>query len=187
MMQHNPHFRILALTATPGGKPEAVQEIVDALHISHIEIRSESDADLKKYLHTKHEQEHIVPMTEDIAVLRDALAAVITVGVQRNECGFDRAQNIMTAHPQESTERRLPQEWERHSNNVTPLQVSVYCGGNVKESSPELRNFRCCSAWAADKSHGLSGASTQAFSLCGMCDLIVCADGEQYRHVLRLP
>ena len=79
MMQHNPHFRILALTATPGGKPEAVQEIVDALHISHIEIRSESDPDLKKYLHTKFEQEHFVQMTEDIAVLRDGLAAIIHV------------------------------------------------------------------------------------------------------------
>lgn len=78
-MHHNPHFRVLALTATPGGKPEAVQEIVDALHISHIEIRSESDSDLRKYLHTKHEQEHFVQMSEDIAVLRDALAAVINV------------------------------------------------------------------------------------------------------------
>lgn len=79
MMQHNPHFRVLALTATPGGKPEVVQDIVDALHISHIEIRSESDSDLKKYLHTKHEQEHFVSMTEDIAMLRDALAAIMTV------------------------------------------------------------------------------------------------------------
>ena len=79
MMQHNPHHRILALTATPGGKPEVVQEIVDALHISHIEIRSETDPDLKKYLHTKHEQEHFVQMTEDICVLRDALSAIMTV------------------------------------------------------------------------------------------------------------
>ncbi len=79
MMQHNPHHRILALTATPGGKPEVVQDIVDALHISHIEIRSETDSDLKKYLHTKHEQEHFVEMTEDIIVLRDALSAVMVV------------------------------------------------------------------------------------------------------------
>ena len=79
MMQHNPHFRLLALTATPGGKPEAVQEIVDALHISHIEIRSESDSDLKKYLHTKFESEHFVQMTDDIARLRDELAAIMTV------------------------------------------------------------------------------------------------------------
>lgn len=78
-MHHNPHFRVLALTATPGGKPEVVQDIVDAMHISHIEIRNESDADLKKYLHTKVEQEHHVKMTGDVIEIRDALAAVMRV------------------------------------------------------------------------------------------------------------
>ena len=78
-MLYNPHFRILALTATPGSKPEAVQQLVDALHISHIEIRSENDPDLKKYLHTKVEEEHFVHMTEEIAALRDAMAAMMNV------------------------------------------------------------------------------------------------------------
>jgi ATP-dependent DNA helicase MPH1 len=52
-MAKNPHFRILALTATPGGTPDAVQEIVDALHISRIEIRDEESLDLKDYIHKK--------------------------------------------------------------------------------------------------------------------------------------
>ena len=41
MTQVNPFFRVLALTATPGNTIEKVQEIVDSLHISHIEIRNE--------------------------------------------------------------------------------------------------------------------------------------------------
>lgn len=53
LMQKNPHFRILALTATPGNNPQTVQEIVDALHISHIEIRDENSTDLKKYIYEK--------------------------------------------------------------------------------------------------------------------------------------
>ena len=53
MMAHNPHFRVLALTATPGNSPEAVQDIVDSLHISHIEIRNEESADLRQYIHKK--------------------------------------------------------------------------------------------------------------------------------------
>lgn len=53
LMQKNPHFRILALTATPGNKPETVQEIVDALHISQIEIRDENSTDLKRYIFQK--------------------------------------------------------------------------------------------------------------------------------------
>jgi ATP-dependent DNA helicase MPH1 len=53
MMAKNPHFRVLALTATPGGTPEAVQSIIDCLHISHIEIRDENSLDLKAYIHKK--------------------------------------------------------------------------------------------------------------------------------------
>lgn len=53
LMAKNPHFRLLALTATPGSNPPAVQEIVDALHISHIEIRDEESLDLKPYMFKK--------------------------------------------------------------------------------------------------------------------------------------
>ena len=53
LMNKNPHFRVLALTATPGSKPEDVQELCDALHISHIEIRDEFSPDLKQYIFDK--------------------------------------------------------------------------------------------------------------------------------------
>lgn len=53
MMSKNPHFRVLALSATPGGKPEVVQSVIDALHISRIEARDENSLDIKPYLHQK--------------------------------------------------------------------------------------------------------------------------------------
>lgn len=53
LMHKNPYFRVLALTATPGSKPEAVQEICDSLHISHIEIRDELSPDLKQHIFQK--------------------------------------------------------------------------------------------------------------------------------------
>lgn len=52
-MAKNPHHRVLALTATPGSTPEAIQNIVDSLHISRIEIRDESSLDLRDYMHKK--------------------------------------------------------------------------------------------------------------------------------------
>ena len=55
MMAKNPNFRVLALTATPASKPEDVQKIIDGLHISHIEIRSESSIDTQPYVHQKVE------------------------------------------------------------------------------------------------------------------------------------
>jgi ATP-dependent DNA helicase MPH1 len=51
--QRNPFFRVLALTATPGNKPEKVQEVIDNLHINLIEIRTEEAVDIRKYVHTK--------------------------------------------------------------------------------------------------------------------------------------
>lgn len=53
LMPKNPHFRVLALTATPGNNPEAVQTLIDGLHISHIEIRNEQSLDLRQYIHKK--------------------------------------------------------------------------------------------------------------------------------------
>lgn len=53
MMAKNPHFRVLALTATPGNNAESVQSLVDGLHISRIEIRNEESLDLKAYIHKK--------------------------------------------------------------------------------------------------------------------------------------
>jgi ATP-dependent DNA helicase MPH1 len=53
LMAQNAHFRVLALTATPGSDRESVQEIVNTLHISHIEIRDENSLDLRQYVHRK--------------------------------------------------------------------------------------------------------------------------------------
>ncbi|KAH7035089.1 uncharacterized protein B0I36DRAFT_264216 [Microdochium trichocladiopsis] len=48
-------FRILALTATPGSKVEGVQDVIDNLHISHVEIRTEESIDIRPYIHGRDE------------------------------------------------------------------------------------------------------------------------------------
>ena len=80
-MAKNSHFRVLALTATPGSDIEAVQRVVDTLHISHIEMRSEKSPDIVPYLHIKHVKLHIINMTEDFIKLRDLLAKIMQVNV----------------------------------------------------------------------------------------------------------
>lgn len=42
LMSRNPHFRLLALTATPGANADAVQKVVDNLHVCHIIYLTES-------------------------------------------------------------------------------------------------------------------------------------------------
>ncbi|KAG6885932.1 hypothetical protein C0993_007434 [Termitomyces sp. T159_Od127] len=76
-MAKNPHFRILALTATPGGNPDAVQRLIDGLHISHIEIRDENSLDLKPFIHHKRIEQHIITMTEDVNRVKGLLAALM--------------------------------------------------------------------------------------------------------------
>ena len=58
-MHVNPHFRVLALTATPGNNTEAVQAVVDSLHISRIEIRDENSLDIRQYVHKKVRRIHL--------------------------------------------------------------------------------------------------------------------------------
>ncbi|KAK0198627.1 hypothetical protein F5146DRAFT_1020446 [Armillaria mellea] len=79
LMAKNPHFRLLALTATPGGTPDAVQSLIDGLHISRIEIRDENSLDLKAYIHEKRVEQHIVPMSEDIVRIRGLLAQLMEI------------------------------------------------------------------------------------------------------------
>ncbi|XP_017433050.1 DEAD-box ATP-dependent RNA helicase FANCM isoform X3 [Vigna angularis] len=46
-------LRILALTATPGSKQQTVQAVIDNLHISRLEYRSETDHDVMSYVHNR--------------------------------------------------------------------------------------------------------------------------------------
>ncbi|KAF8605019.1 P-loop containing nucleoside triphosphate hydrolase protein [Ceratobasidium sp. AG-I] len=77
LMAHNPHHRILALSATPGKNSDSVQAIVDGLHISRIEIRDEHSMDLQKYLFKKHTDIQVVQMNDSINAIKTSLAAVM--------------------------------------------------------------------------------------------------------------
>lgn len=79
LMASNPYFRLLALTATPGSTPEAVQTVVDSLHISHVEIRDEESLDLRQYMHEKRVEQHIIAMNDNIVKIADLLAAIMQV------------------------------------------------------------------------------------------------------------
>ncbi|KAI9512645.1 hypothetical protein F5148DRAFT_1145967 [Russula earlei] len=83
LMAKNPYFRVLALTATPGRTPEAVQALVDALHISRIEIRDEQSLDIRSYINERKVEQHIIAMDEGIAKLRDLLAKVLGTYIRK--------------------------------------------------------------------------------------------------------
>ncbi|KAJ7139882.1 hypothetical protein C8R44DRAFT_765650 [Mycena epipterygia] len=101
MMAKNPHFRILALTATPGGDPNAVQALIDGLHISRIEIRDENSLDLKAYIHHKNVESHVIAMSEEVNRIKEPLLALMkTVLKPLQERGIMHGSvNLATMHP----------------------------------------------------------------------------------------
>ncbi|WFD08221.1 DNA helicase [Malassezia vespertilionis] len=79
LMYYNPHFRVLALTATPGSRAEQVQDVVNNLHINRIEIRTEEALDIQQYVHHKHEHLIRVPLGAALEELRRAWVNMMQV------------------------------------------------------------------------------------------------------------
>ena len=50
---YNFGFRILALSATPGNNFDQIQEVVNNLKIAKLEVKDDSDADIKRYIHMR--------------------------------------------------------------------------------------------------------------------------------------
>ncbi|KAJ3337557.1 hypothetical protein HDU93_000848 [Gonapodya sp. JEL0774] len=63
LLRRNPHFRVLALTATPGSDTNAVQSVLSNLLISAIEIRADDHPDVAPYVHERKSE--LVVLKED--------------------------------------------------------------------------------------------------------------------------
>lgn len=59
-------FRILALTATPAADVDGVQEIVNNLHISYVEVRTEKSIDIFKYLKRKKIERITADLSDEV-------------------------------------------------------------------------------------------------------------------------
>nr|GMD72701.1 DEAD-box ATP-dependent RNA helicase FANCM isoform X1 [Ipomoea batatas] len=70
-------LRILALSATPGSKQQAVQNIIDNLQISTLEYRNEGDPDVLPYVHDRKIELIKVPMGKDAVEINNLLSDVI--------------------------------------------------------------------------------------------------------------
>uniref|UniRef100_A0A3Q2YCI7 Fanconi anemia group M protein n=1 Tax=Hippocampus comes TaxID=109280 RepID=A0A3Q2YCI7_HIPCM len=60
-------FRVLALSATPGGDTKSVQSVISNLLISHIELRSEESPDILAHSHQRSVEKMVVPLGEALA------------------------------------------------------------------------------------------------------------------------
>ncbi|KAI9792527.1 MAG: 3'-5' DNA helicase [Peltula sp. TS41687] len=86
----NQSFRVLALTATPGSSVESVQEVIDGLDISRVEIRTEESLDIRQYVHSRKVDIVVFDPSEEICKLRElfskALQPILDQLNQANAC-----------------------------------------------------------------------------------------------------
>lgn len=71
LTRFNSSFRVLALTATPGASIEAVQEVIDSLSISRVEIRTEESLDIRHYVHSRKVETALFDDSEEMIMIMD--------------------------------------------------------------------------------------------------------------------
>ncbi|KAJ2315017.1 3'-5' DNA helicase [Coemansia sp. RSA 2705] len=81
-------FRVMALTATPGSKISAVDDIVQRLHIAHIFLRTEESIDVVPYIHGRQIEEVAVDLPPWLVAARDCLASLMqrSINILCNTC-----------------------------------------------------------------------------------------------------
>ncbi|KAL8714770.1 MAG: hypothetical protein Q9220_001283 [cf. Caloplaca sp. 1 TL-2023] len=77
LRRFNTSFRVLALTATPGSSIESVQEVIDGLGISRIEIRTEESIDIRDYVHSRKIETVLFEYNAEITMIMDLFAKAI--------------------------------------------------------------------------------------------------------------
>jgi ATP-dependent DNA helicase MPH1 len=66
----NPYFRVIGLTATPGSTLEAIQQVVSNLLTSRLEVKTDDDFDVKRYVHTKQIEKIEIPLSADMLAIK---------------------------------------------------------------------------------------------------------------------
>ncbi|XP_046931618.1 Fanconi anemia group M protein [Lynx rufus] len=88
LVKYTDHFRILALSATPGSDIKAVQQVITNLRIGQIELRSEDSPDILPYSHERRVEKLVVPLGEELVAIQKAyiqvLEAFASSLIQRN-------------------------------------------------------------------------------------------------------
>ncbi|KAL8909393.1 MAG: hypothetical protein Q9207_000228 [Kuettlingeria erythrocarpa] len=110
LRRFNPSFRVLALTATPGGSIESVQEVIDGLGISRIEIRTEESLDIREFVYSRKIETVLFDFNDEMVMTMDLFAKALQPLVDKL-CGLNAywGKDPMTLTPYGCTQAR--QRW----------------------------------------------------------------------------
>ena len=88
LRRFNTSFRVLALTATPGASIESVQEVIDGLNISRIEIRTEDSLDIREYVYSRKTETVLFDPSDEMVMIMDLFAKALQPLVDKL-CGMN--------------------------------------------------------------------------------------------------
>ncbi|KAL8808994.1 MAG: hypothetical protein Q9200_003819 [Gallowayella weberi] len=88
LRRFNPSFRVLALTATPGASIEGVQEVIDGLGISRIEIRTEESLDIREYVYARKVETVLFEDNDEMTMIMGLFAKALQPLVDKL-CGLN--------------------------------------------------------------------------------------------------
>ena len=77
LRRFNTSFRVLALTATPGSSVETVQNVIDGLGISRVEIRTEESLDIRQYVHRRNIELEIFEYSDELTMSMDLFSKAL--------------------------------------------------------------------------------------------------------------
>ena len=77
LKRFNSSFRVLALTATPGASIEKVQEVIDGLGISRVEIRTEESIDIRQYVHSRKIETMLFENSDEMVMVMGLFARAL--------------------------------------------------------------------------------------------------------------
>ncbi|KAK4629647.1 ATP-dependent DNA helicase mph1 [Fulvia fulva] len=83
MRRFNSSFRVLALTATPGSKVEAVQAVIDNLGIARVELRTEQSLDIRQYTHEKQTETEVFDFSPEQGRIMELFAKALKPSVDK--------------------------------------------------------------------------------------------------------
>ncbi|XP_071834807.1 Fanconi anemia group M protein-like [Apostichopus japonicus] len=83
LAKYTPNFRVLALSATPGGDLKAVQQVLNNLLISHVEIRSEESIDIQPFTHERKVEKVVVPLGEELKHIQNKYLEMLRLYINR--------------------------------------------------------------------------------------------------------
>ncbi|KAG4302148.1 hypothetical protein PCK1_001420 [Pneumocystis canis] len=157
----NKSFRILALTATPGTDVDSVQEVINSLCISRIELRTEDSIDIRNYLHSRIIETIVVPLSEELTTIRNLYSEILKPLLQK----LNAVNAYHIRDPGELTTFGLIQA--QKSFMKTPSMINA--PSNKKGEFSGLFSFLCSLAYPMSLliCHGLNPFYTKMKELIG--------------------